>query len=260
MKTILITLSILLLAVIANGQDLLNANTDEITVTQPEFYGTVQYVDIVNGNKVETLDSYLLRNVKFPAPDEKLIFPEGTELIRFEVNADGTLGNFKVKNSVSKAIDAEMIRVLKSTEGMWVPGKNDGVSQTMEKEVAMAFKVSAETNVALRKDFEEIAKDYFIKGSKTFFEKGKTHKALAYFNKGINYMPREGNLLFMKGMCLYEMRQTAEARDVWNDIQKISCTRYAFDLDREELAKKLEAKGIDSGLIENLDNGQVADK
>ena len=59
-------------------------------------------------------------------------------------------------NSLSPQIDAEMIRVLKTSNGMWKPGQNNGEPMTMETEVALVIKAGETEGRAIRTDFRKI--------------------------------------------------------------------------------------------------------
>lgn len=79
---------------------------------------------------------YLLRNLKYP-PDAQEQSIEGTVIVRANIGTDGMIKNPVVIRGVSPALDAEALRVIKSSPP-WIPGKQGG----MLVEVQMVFPVT----------------------------------------------------------------------------------------------------------------------
>ncbi|MBP1673015.1 MAG: energy transducer TonB [Bacteroidetes bacterium] len=69
-------------------------------------------------------NQYLSENLKYPEVCINLRI-EGTVLVEFVVEKDGSLTQIKVKNSVYPDLDEEAIRVLKNSP-KWIPGENLG--------------------------------------------------------------------------------------------------------------------------------------
>ena len=91
-------------------------------------------------------------------PKEALIYAtQGTEIVQFEVSADGKLADFEIINSVSPYIDKAVYDFLKTTCAMWKPGENNGEPVSMRKEISIKFEMD-NTN-----DFEAIANTLFKK-------------------------------------------------------------------------------------------------
>lgn len=209
MKPFLIYLLCMIFTICVFGQDQRHHLVDEVEVIPPKFTGINQLQATSNGD----LNEFLANNLQYPEIIHN-IHIEGTEVVQFVITTTGEVTDFKVINSVSPQMDAEVIRVLKSTNGMWAPGVNNGEAVAMEREVSVAFKLGYIKDYAVKKDFKKIAQVYFKKGSKRLFDQ-KIKSALKCYDRGINYMPNDQNLLLFRGLCLYELGHKNDAYRDW---------------------------------------------
>lgn len=228
MKTISIFLFAMIVSVFTFGQDK-KKNLEEITVTPPQFTGINEAAKIHQQENFTSFEDYLRKNLKYPESIMKN-GANGTEVVHFEVSADGKLADFKVINSVSPEIDAAIYEMLKTTCGMWKPGESNGEPVSMEKEISIAFKWKEFEELNKTKDFEALAKLYFEKGNKQLFEKNNINKALKYFSNGIKYKPNEDCLLLARGMCKYELGDTEGAQQDWNRMRMAGVDKNAENL------------------------------
>jgi hypothetical protein len=215
-KNLIIALN-MLFAVFAFGQ---NQNLKEIEVTAPQFTGLKNAIETQNKSANVTIKTYLKENVGFPA-DAVTCKAEGTEVIQFTVTAEGNVADFKIINSVCSEIDNEITRVLKKTNGMWLPGSNNGKPVEMTQEVSMIFCVDKKTSESITEMFSEKATNYFSSGTVALFVKKNPQKALKFYNYGINYLPYNENLLLMRGICRYELGDKAGAQEDWHRITNL---------------------------------------
>lgn len=77
------------------------------------------------GGETEML-KYLAKNIRYPKESQET-GNQGLVVISFVVSRDGSLSDFEVLKSVDEATDAEALRVVKSMNGNWYPGKQNGV-------------------------------------------------------------------------------------------------------------------------------------
>jgi periplasmic protein TonB len=84
-------------------------------------------------------NDYLLNNIKYPDICIKMNI-EGTVVLEFVVEKDGSLTQIKVKNSVYPDLDEEAIRVLKNSP-KWIPGENNG------KKVRVSYTLPIKFNI-----------------------------------------------------------------------------------------------------------------
>ena len=221
MKRNLFFMVSMLVAVFAFGQ---NQSLKEIEVKAPMFHSA--FYDDIN--------DFLLSGIEYPTEAVKA-GDEGTEVIQFVVTQNGTVTDFKVINSVSDVIDKEVIRILKITNGMWIPRYENGAPVAMNKEVSVVFQLNPST------DFVAMAKSYLEKANQMFFIDKQPKKALKYLDKGINLLPHDETLLVVRGMCRYELGDETGAQNDWNriaDSGKIALSEFTAQLE--------ETKGYDA--------------
>ncbi len=206
---------LMITAVITLGQNQKQNMLQEIKCTPPRFTGIEKAVPVLVEEKYMTIDEYIAKNVVYPDEDATY-FNQGTEVIQFNVTPAGELADIKVVNSVSKSIDTEVIRVLKTTNGMWKPGYNDDKAVAMEKEISIVFKVGDGMN-----DFRTMGKKYYAKGSTALFMKESPKKALRNFDKGIVLLPNDCALLALRGLTKYEIGDKDGAVKDWTRIKSL---------------------------------------
>lgn len=237
MKTISILVLVMFASVISFGQEK-KQELKEITVTPPQFTGVNDAAKIYGQQYFSSFENYLKENLKYPESIMKN-GANGTEVIHFEVSANGMLTDFKVINSVSPEIDAAIYDMLKTTCGMWKPGESNGNPTSMKKEISIAFKWKEFEELGKTKDFLALANSYLKKGNRQLIEKNNPKKALKYFNSGIKYKPNEGSLLLARGMCKYELGDKEGALKDWDRMRIMG-----VDKNTENLASNFsELKG-----------------
>jgi TonB family protein len=215
MKTSVFIIAGILIAAIATAQ---NQELKENKVTPPSYKGEAPI----------SINEYLQKRIEFPAAELKW-GRQGTVVIGFAVTPEGKLKNIEVINSVSNSIDMEVIRVLKSTDGMWTPGIINGEPAAMSNEISVVFKLYPEDN------FIELAKKYMRKGNEALFVKNKPDKALKYFSRGITLLPNDENLLAIRGLCKYKLGDENGANSDW-DRSKMLAKRHGTIIEIESLA------------------------
>ncbi len=214
MKTAVILTILMLVALFSSAQ---NQNVDEVVVSAPQFIG-VKYVPTVQDESPNyMIKNYLKEIIAYPSYSERC-GREGTEVIQFTVTTEGNLKDFRIINSVCPLIDEEVISALNQTNGMWIPGTNNGKPVDMPNELSFTFIASNNQNKPVHEIFTKYATDYFNKGSQMLFVKKDVKKALKYYDKGINYLPYDKCLLLSRGMCRYELGDKEGAAEDWNRL------------------------------------------
>lgn len=192
----------------------------EVKVTAPKFTGTLVFPKVTNENELSPLKDYLLKNIQYPE-ESKRIGKEGTEVVQFVVTPEGELTDFNIINSVSREIDEEVIRVLKTTNQMWKPGMNNETPVAMEKEVSVVFNISTNDSQFSNANFFIQAKKNFDIANKKFFIKENNKSALRYYDRAILYLPNDKALLVTRGMCRYELGDNKGACQDWNRVKTL---------------------------------------
>lgn len=211
MRTRIVILLFLMISSMSFGQDL-NVNLGEISVTPPKFAGIRIEKSSPETGSIET---YIKDNIVYPDVDGDLEaewYNEGTEVVQFVITPKGEVTDLNVINSVSKEIDNEVLRILKTTNGMWVPGKNNEDPVAMEKEVSIAFKIKG---YGKDTDFKTLAQKYAAEGTTLLLRKENPKKALKSFNKGIKLLPYDKCLLMSRGLAKYELGDKEGAYKDW---------------------------------------------
>ena len=202
---ILIVLAFAAISIFGTGNKIL---VQQDSIVSPEF--TVAEASWVGPN-IQTIDDYLSKYVRYPESSMKSK-DMGTEVVEFVVTTEGELKDFRVINSVSEAIDKEMIRALVQTKGMWNPGLLNGIPVPMKKEVSLVF-VPDESY-----DLVEIAKKHLDEANQELFVKKNARRALHHFDQAVKIFPYDKDILSLRSLCRYELGDKEGARDDWKRI------------------------------------------
>jgi TonB family protein len=197
----------------------------ELKVTPPRFAGIDNVVPFLKNMETQSMGDYVSENFHYPDQMDMNI-DEGTVIVQFKILPTGKLADFQVINSVSPEVDAEVLRVLESTNGMWIPGTSDGKPVAMKREFALLVKLGGSKESAEAKDFVEIARSSFSKGCTLFLDRNKPQRALKHYDKGIRYRPNDKALLYMRGLCRYQAGNEEGARTDWHRLRDLGGADY----------------------------------
>lgn len=87
----------------------------------------------------EALLEYIAKNTKYPKKAQKKDI-QGTVLVNFIVEVDGSVTRAKIIKSVNPMLDAEAIRVVKSLP-KWKPGTQDGIPVKVYYDIPFNFQM-----------------------------------------------------------------------------------------------------------------------
>ncbi len=171
-------------------------------------------------NNLSVLNSYLCNNIIYPeyAIDYCL---QGTEVVQFTILPSGNLANIKVVNSVCPEIDKEVIRVLSTTSGMWIPGDQNGTPCEMQKELLIVFHLGGIHSGTTDEFFMRKAKNWYVRGNRALFEHHNPGKALKRYNTAMRYRPMEEALLLARGMARLQLYDTGGAKNDFNRFKEL---------------------------------------
>jgi len=196
MKATTIFILFLFVAFFSAGQDVITSKMLKgVEVKPPVFTGIKGTAAILNtvDSEFGSIYDYLKAKVQYPERSEDT-WSEGRVVIQFTVLTTGKLDDIQVINSVTPDIDREVIRVLKSTDGMWKPGHNNGNPVAMEKEVAITFQMG-------NSDHLKLAQKFFKRANKKIL-KNKTKRGLRLLDRALVYEPYSDAILFKRGITL----------------------------------------------------------
>lgn len=215
MKSKILFILLMIISAIALGQDQKSRMMEEIKVVPPKFTGVARAVPVIEENRsVSELEGYLMNNVQYPQ-DAYDRHKQGTAVVSFVVTPNGEVEDFHIINSVSPEIDQEVIRVLQTTNGMWMPGYNNSNAVSMEKEVSVLFRINPNNN------FIHETQKIFVHGSKLMFIKDKPKRALRVYDQGVVLRPNDKSLLLMRGLTRYELGDKDGACRDWTRIKTL---------------------------------------
>lgn len=177
------------------------------TVVPPQFKG-----EQVEQQQTSPICCYIEKNLELP--DRHLIEKyqiEGTVVIDFTVEADGSLTNFVISNYVDNDLNYAVIDCIKETQGMWAPGMVNDKPAPMEKRIYVKFDIEGNPS------FEEIARNYYniatkrfakgeqIQNSDGFNSKKRVRKYTRKYNSSIRllnhatvYCPNDASIFLWK--------------------------------------------------------------
>jgi hypothetical protein len=182
----------------------------ETTVTSPKFIGAVEEINTKEGTS--PICNYLMESLT-----NSELYSQGVLVVQFSINADGTLSEFDIVNSISDYVDKSVVSCLKRTSGKWKAGTVNGMPKQMRKEIQIRFvdptRVSleelAQSNLELGLRKYNSAK--FIKENNELTayqaEKKANRKlksAIKYMEEANRYQPDEPSFIFWQAVA-YEL-------------------------------------------------------
>jgi TonB family protein len=213
MKATAIFVLFMFAAFLSVAQDLTKTKMlREVDVKPPAFTGIKGTVDILIANDFGSIYDYLAEKVQYPERSENS-GKEGTTIVQFTVFPSGELDDFRIVNSVTSDIDDEVIRVLKSTDGMWRPGQNNGTPVAMEKEVAVTFQIEGS-------DHLKLARNLYSRANKKLL-KNKYKKALRLLDYALVYQPYDKTILLKRGQTQLLAGNMGGACQDWNRLKSL---------------------------------------
>jgi TonB family protein len=226
MKTKLFIAIGLLVATFAFGSNKTTSKPDEPVKNAdgqnalPVFAWNMMNDTEFTGKSPILIYSYLRENVEYPKVALKYNI-QGTEVVQFTITSTGEVTSIKVLNSVCPEIDDEVIRVLKTTQGMWEPGLKNGKPVEMEREISMVFQIDGFKNGTNENIFKEQASSLFNKGSKALISQNNPEKALKYFDKALKYLPYEITILNSRAIARSLLNDKDGAQQDWDRADAI---------------------------------------
>ncbi|MCL2562043.1 MAG: energy transducer TonB [Rikenellaceae bacterium] len=147
-KFCLIALSAILLCTCASTKHTQTANEKNNDV----IFHSVAEMPRFRGGHLNTFRTWVSENARFPkdpiqehlannpnyVPNRPVLVADGTVTVLFVVEKDGRLGNIRIINSTNRALDTEVMRVLRSSP-RWEPGKQGGEPVRVEFAMSITF-------------------------------------------------------------------------------------------------------------------------
>lgn len=208
MKTIVLFFATMTMSMLTFGQTYDPFLINETEITPPKF--NMDKI-LVHGQTSVSIVEYLAKHIPYPAETDRQL-SVGTEVIQFKVSSTGELIDFQVINSISTRIDDDVIRVLRTTSGKWMPGSINGENVAMSQEVSLVFKPNDTY------DLTGTAKIYQDKGNEKLFVKKDPRCALKFYNRAIKLLPYEESILAARCFCKNEL---GDEKGAIQDMERI---------------------------------------
>ncbi len=239
MKTILVMLIAIGLALAGIAQEKSPRSIEGLDVIPAQFIGMTYNVN--ESQDANLLTQYLCDCIKNQQKLTDINF-EGTEVVRFTVTEKGKIKDIVFINSVSREIDDLFITALESTSGMWKPALKGGEYHECYPEVSLTFS-HLSGNGATEAYFNKQAKRHYSKACQQMFTDQNLRKAERNFSEGLNYMPYDGSMLYLRGICRYERGNIDGAMEDWTrftDVTGLTTAPPELTLDEKQF-KGVEA-------------------
>lgn len=227
------------LALAGAAQEESPRSIEGLDVIPAQFIGMTYNVN--ENQDADPLTHYIYNCIKDQQKLTDINF-EGTEVVTFTVTETGKIKDIVFINSVSREIDDLFVAALKSTSGMWKPALKGGEYHECYPEVSFTFSHQTD-NAACEEDFRNHAKEYFNKACGQMLLDHNLRKAERNFSAGLNYMPYDGSMLYLRGICRYERGNVKGAMDDWSrytDVTGFTAAPQELTLDKNQF-KGVEA-------------------
>ncbi len=108
---------------------------------EKEVFYLVDEMPSFEGGSINNFQKWVAKNLKYPeiAAENNI---SGRVYIMFVIEPDGKMGNVTISRGVDPALDAEAIRVVKSSP-KWTPGKQRGKPVRVAYTIPIAFKLQS---------------------------------------------------------------------------------------------------------------------
>ncbi len=166
---------------------------------------------VESGNTYVSITTYMAKHVRYPEGTDSFGLI-GTTIVEFTVSTTGDLSGYTILNSITSAVDDEVIRVLKETSGNWRPGTIDGKPSNMKREVSVVFVPNKNY------DLEAIAKKSQEKGDEKLIADKDPKKAERFYTRAISMIPYDQVTLASRGLAKYELGDVEGAKADWQRV------------------------------------------
>jgi TonB family protein len=180
---------------------------ETLVVESPLYVGSAtkkELTPVVAMHK-KPINEFIENNLMCPYEIEP-ITDEGVVVVRFMVEPNGQLSDYRIENSVSRQVDNSVIRCLQLTSGNWRAGRVNGEPTAMESKVYVHFDLPGNaTNIDLARNYMSSAVTHYNKGCEVELPSMAVKKAnrhfkstLWYLQKANQYAVDEVSIVFME--------------------------------------------------------------
>ena len=202
MKTKILLAFFMLVAGLTFGQ---KQNIEDISVVAPKFQN--EFYDSEN--------EYFYQNAEYPS-EARSARIQGISVVGFTVTENGEITEVVIKNSLSKEIDDEVLRLLEASNGKWTPGKVNGKPVSMPSEISVTFALNTSS------DMIRTAKNHLIRANKLMYDKNKLEKAIRSYDRAASILPNNEAVLVARILCNYELNEVESAEKDFERLKTLA--------------------------------------
>lgn len=122
----------------STNQSSASNSTSNVSGSSNEVYDVVEVAPIPAGG-MQGWSNYLSQNLLYPTNARRKGI-EGTVIVAFVVNTDGTVSDFEILRSIGGGCDEEAIRIVKGSP-KWTPGMREGKAVRTRMRLPLTFKL-----------------------------------------------------------------------------------------------------------------------
>ena len=213
MRRVILFVGFVLLSVCVMAQEEMKQKfIKETKVMAPVFVGN----ENLNDAKA-TFNQYLVNELDY-LKEDAFVLDEGIVSVNFKIQADGSLTDAMVVNSVSRTLDRIVLKVVENSNHLWLPGEINGSPTEMDQTVYVKFDLEgnpshlkmAQDNLLMAvKDIRSITsikENAFIDANR---KENKIHRKLNSAERSLRtaekYRPDETSIVFWQAR-LYELQ------------------------------------------------------
>ncbi|MBK3518886.1 energy transducer TonB [Carboxylicivirga marina] len=204
MKKVNLVVVLLMLTVgVVAQEEMKQKFIEETRIEAPVFIGETKSENPASQNFTEHLQKELKYLSRYDYLEE-----EGIVAVDFIVEADGSISNIMISNSVSQTFDEAVLKVVNQSKSMWRAGKINGVTSAMDKTVYVKFDIPGNAS------HNEIAIDYLDEATHRIVQvmniegnnsneamadkktKRKVNSAQKYLSMAEQYKPNDASITF----------------------------------------------------------------
>lgn len=137
MKKVNLVVVLLMLTVgVVAQEEMKQKFIEETRIEAPLFIGETKSENPESKNFTE----HLQQELKYLSRYDYLL-DEGIVAVDFTVEANGSISNIMISNSVSQTFDEAVLKVVNQSRNMWQAGKINGIASAMDKTVYVKFDI-----------------------------------------------------------------------------------------------------------------------
>ncbi|MFN8308890.1 MAG: TonB family protein [Chitinophagales bacterium] len=195
---------------------------------QNAVYEQVSQMPEFRGAKGENWQTFASEPKNFPAQLQHA-FLKGNVVVNFVVNEDGTLSNIRLRKTANPQLNAVALSVIRSTEGKWLPGKENGVAVKVAVNVPFDFAPAFDDKKKQFNFYKKIESNMEVSHAFDSYQRGDFEAAIPMWKKIVANIPSDPDYINFLGWCYYYNFEKEQACEIWtNAARRLDKKRFGF--------------------------------